>query len=327
MAKKNFRKIPKSIILKLNKINSNQIVVGCVKTFSADDIRKGSLSYLSIKLTDSGLSFSPSILPSQNRGKYSRRNKNGYEIKRRDLPMEPYTISVESPNWGDSYNGTHTVHWTKERYPIEFHAPESLEIKIESPNNAPGQDKYIIKFEVEEVMDKKSRDFKERLLKNLNILQENVGHCDVLPAGRSLNEYLRTLHVSWEILPPGTREEALARLTKGRILSEQERKETEDRYDFFQSLKPVKTVYGMSGSERYLGALLREDCIVFENMEYGNAVYVMFEDWQTLSQKSRVELLSGRYGKNFERIVHRKGWKSQVKEIIKKYMAILPKKK
>jgi hypothetical protein len=326
MTKKNFRKIPKSITLKLNKITSNQIVVGRVKTFLANDIKAGLLNHLSIKLTDSGLSFLSSVLPYKNRGKYSDRNKNGYEIKRKDLPMEPYTISVESPNWGDSGNGTHTVHWTKERYPIEFHAPESLEIKIESPKKAPGQDKYIIKFEVEEVMDKKSRNFKERLLKNLNLLQENIGYCDVLPAGRSLNEYLKTLHVSWEILPPGTREEALARLTKGRTLSEQERKDTEDRYDFFQSLKPAKIVYGMSGSERYLGALLREDRIVFENMEYGNAIYMMFEDWQTLSQKSRVELLSGRYGKNFERIVHTKGWKNQVREIIKKHTTNPPKK-
>ncbi|MDD5464916.1 MAG: hypothetical protein PHP73_01015 [Candidatus Omnitrophica bacterium] len=291
--------------------------MGCVETFSANDIKQGLLGHLSIKLTDSGLSFLPSILPSQNRGKYSGRNKNGYEIKRRDLPMESYTHSVEAPNYGDRGRGTHDVSWTKERYQKEFHAPESLKIRIESPNNALGQDKYVIKFEVEEVMGKKSRDFKERLLKNLNILQENIGSCDVLPAGRSLEEYLETLRVSWEILPSGTREETLARLSKGRILSEQERKDMEDRFDFFQTLKPSKFVYGMSGSERYLGALLRDDLVVFENMEYGNAIYVMFEDWQTLSQKSRVELLSGRYGKNFERIVHRKGWKDNVKKTIK----------
>lgn len=317
MAKKNFRKIPKSIILKLSRISSDQIVVGCVKTFSANDIKQGLLSHLSIKLTDSGLSVLPSILPPQNRGKYSYRNKNGYEIIRRDLPMEPYTRSVEVPNWGDRGKGTHDVDWTAERYQRDFHAPESLKIKIESPNNAPGQDRYVIKFEVEEVMDKKSRDFKERLLKNLNILQENIGHCEVLAAGRSLKEYLGTLSVSWEILPPGTREETLTRLSKGRTLSEQERKDMEGRYDFFQSLKPVKLVYGMSGSERYLGALIRDDLVVFENMEYGNAIYVMFEGWQTLSQKSRVELLSGRYGKNFERIVHKKGWKDNVRKAIK----------
>ncbi len=331
MPKKNFRKIPKSILLKLEKINTNQIVIGCVKTFSANDIKIGLLNHLSIKLTDSGLSFPNTILPSKNRGKYSDRNKNGYEIKRKDLPMESYTVSVDAPNYGDRGRGTHDVSWTKERYQREFHAPESLKIRMESPNNALGQDTYMIKFEVEEVIDKKSRDFKERLLKDLNILQENIGFCDVLPAGRTLKEYLETLSVSWEILPPGTREETLARLSKGRTLSEPERKDMEDRYDFFQSLKPtngkVTLVYGMSGSERYLGALLREDFVVFENMEYGNAVYVMFEDWKTLSQKSRVELLSGRYGKNFERIVHKKGWKDLVRKIIKKYITNLPKNK
>lgn len=317
MAKKNFRKIPNSIVLKLNKIASNQIVAGCVKVFSANDIKEGLLSHLSIKLIDTGLFYPTSILPPQNRGKYSHRNKNGYEIIRKDLPKETHSRSVDVPNWGDRSKGTHDVDWSYEKYPREFHAPESLKIRIESPNGALGQDTYVIKFEVEEVMDKKSRDFKERLLKNLNILQENIGYCDVLAAGRSLKEYLETLRVSWEILPPGTREETLARLSKGRILSEQERKDMEDRYDFFQGLKPATLVYGMSGSERYLGALLRDNLVVFENMEYGNAIYVMFEDWKTLSQKSRVELLSGRYGKKFERVVHRKGWKDQVRKIIR----------
>lgn len=317
MAKKNFHKIPKSIILKLNKIASDQIVVGYVKTFSANDIKQGLLSHLSVKLTDTGFSSPSSILPLQDRGKYSHRNKNGYEIIRRDLPTETHSRSIEVPNWGDRSKGTHDVDWTYEKYPREFHAPEFLKIKIESPDSAPGQDAYIIKFELEEVMDKKSRDFKKRLLKNLNILQENIGHCDVLAAGRSLKEYLETLCVSWEILPPGTREETLARLSKGRVLSAQERKDMEDRYDFFYGLKPATFVYGMSGSERYLGALLRDNLVVFENMEYGNAVYVMFEEWKTLSQKSRVELLSGRYGKNFERVVHRKGWKDQVRKIVK----------
>lgn len=316
MAKQNLYKIPKTISLKLNTVKSNQIIAGYVKTFPVEDISRGALAHLSVKLTDAGLFFPDSVVPLASRGKYSSHNRNGYEIIRKDLPKETHYRRFDVPNCGDRSKGTHDVEWRYEKYPREFYAPENLNIKIESPNIAAGQKSYVIKFEVEEVMDKNSQDFKDRLLKNLNILQENIGHCDVLAAGRTLKEYLETLRVSWEILPPGTREEALTRLTKGRTITGQDMKNIEDRYDFFQTLKPAKLIYGMSGSDRYFGALLRDSLVVFENVDYGNAIYMMFEDWQILSRKSRVELLSGRYGKNFERVVHRKGWKEQVRQII-----------
>ena len=83
------------------------------------------------------------------------------------------------------------------------------------------------------------------------------------------------------------------------------------------SLKPAKLVYGLSGFERYFGGLIKDDLVVFENIEYGNAIYIMFENWRELSQKTRTELLSGRFGRNFERVMHGSGWKGKVKAVIK----------
>ena len=50
--------------------------------------------------------------------------------------------------------------------------------------------------------------------------------------------------------------------------------------------------------------------------EYGNAIYVMFEDWEELSKRSRLELLRDRNGAAFERIVHRPGWKDALTTIV-----------
>jgi len=86
--------------------------------------------------------------------------------------------------------------------------------------------------------------------------------------------------------------------------------------DFLASLKPEKMVYGQSGLHRYFGAMLADDLVVFENVEYGNAAYVMYDDWHTLSQKSRTELLSGKHGDNFERVIHAGEWKNRVRFLI-----------
>ncbi len=49
---------------------------------------------------------------------------------------------------------------------------------------------------------------------------------------------------------------------------------------------------GRSGFSRYLGYLLRDDLVLLENIDYGNALYMMFDDWKTLSKRSRLDLLS-----------------------------------
>ena len=61
---------------------------------------------------------------------------------------------------------------------------------------------------------------------------------------------------------------------------------------------------------------LHKEPLVFENVEYGNAIYVMFDNWEELSQKSRVDLLSGKFGENFERVVHTGDWQEKVTKIV-----------
>ena len=49
-------------------------------------------------------------------------------------------------------------------------------------------------------------------------------------------------------------------------------------------MKPTEIVLGMSGNTRYLGAKYAEDLVVFENLEYGNAIYILYENWKILSK-------------------------------------------
>jgi hypothetical protein len=277
------------------------------------------LSHLGITFAQEGLSVPSAVLPPTERGRYSDWNVNGKEIVRKDLPKETLYNQVEAPDWGSSY-GTHTVALPYERYPRDFVTPSLTRFNMKCPNPAHGQDKYMIVFEVDRILVKGDPNFDADLLACLNLLQENVGCCGVQSSAATIDDYLRSLKVMWELLPPGTREEAIARLFNGRTPSLQEKVNTEDRYDFLLSLHPAQFIYGTSGLERYFGASLKDDLVIFENISYGNAIYIMFEDWRELSQRTRTELLSGRYGQNFERVLHKADWKKAVRAIVKERM-------
>jgi len=54
---------------------------------------------------------------------------------------------------------------------------------------------------------------------------------------------------------------------------------------------------------------------VFENVRYGNALYVLYENWEDVSQRSRIDLLKGTSA-DYERIPHMDGWEQQFREAV-----------
>lgn len=314
--KKNFHKIPDSILKKVKNSSEDELLVFCILKIPTSDILTGKYNHLEIKTENGEVVFPDTIIPNEKQGKHSYWNINGREIKRKDLPKETYSHYMESPNWGDSYNGTHTVVIDKERYPIEFIAPRHSTIKIELLKSA--SDNYIFKFSLSEIINRNMNDFQERLFDCINLMQENTGICDITPSNISTDQYLNTYKISWEILPPGEREKVIDKLFVGRKYTVEDKKTAEGRYDFFLQLKPKEMIIGTSGFQRYFGAKIKDDLVLFENTDYGNALYIMYDNWEELSKKSRIDLLSGRYGTNFDRVIHIKGWKSKIKEILKK---------
>lgn len=318
--KKNLLRIPNSIRRNVARIDG-PVVAGCARWFTRQQLADGLLEHLDVHLTEEGLSFPQSLVPRAEQGRYSRRNRYGKEIVRKDLPMEGYDITFESPNYGDWSKGSHTTSWYRERYRRDFDPPRELEIAIHCANPEPGRNSYMIAFRLDEPLDPAAEDFDERLLCNLNLLQENAYGAGVEPAATDLETYLATLHVAWEILPPGSREEALERLFQGRQPSQEERDVADGRLQFFDSLAPRRIVVGTSGFRRYLGAQLEDNFVVFENPTYGNAIYIMYGDWEELSQKTRIDLLAGRCGDDFDRVVHTPGWEDRVRRLVEDHRA------
>lgn len=314
--KQNLRVIPPIVKAKIEGFDTNVCIVACLVQIDVGRIKDGLYGHLGIRWQDGKLVCSEMVIPPAKIGRYSRYNRHGREIKRDDLPMVSKTWSIEVPNYGDWNRGSHEIDFTKPVYQRDHYAPKLVSMRIQHEGADLSIEAHIFRFVIEEVLDRRAGDFDYHLLFNLNLLQENVGNHDVFESDASVDDYLRTQYVNWEILPPGDKDDTLIRIlmsTKSR--DPRVREEIVDRYNFLQKLRPRNFIAGINEFRRYFGAQFTDDLVVFENLEYGNAIYVMFEDWKLMSQKSRMDLLSSATS-NFVRIPHTKTWKMRLAHLI-----------
>lgn len=314
--KQHYRKIPASILHRIEQLNTDEIVAACVRPVTAQELADGRFRHLGLSL-EQGLPRiqEPHLLPSPHQGRYSRFNLEGREIVRRDLPKISKSYTWEVPNWGG--HGYHDITVSREVYQREFEAPRESTMAVEKlSENEPAGGPYLFRFTVEEVLNRKDADLDARLLTVLNLLQENVGAINVFARTASLADYTQNLQVDWELLPPGMRGEVLAaRIASGsRSHREQIQIRIEARRKFLEGFKPTNWLVGTSGFRRYFGAKFSDELVVFENVDYGNAVYVMFSDWESLSKLSRIELQE--QSDRFVRIVHRGDWEQRLRRLL-----------
>jgi hypothetical protein len=315
---KNIRKIPQNILDLLDNLVGKNIIAACTVKFREEDIKLGEYAHLGLSLENGKVAFPETILPNTSNGHYSYYNVHGQEKVLHDLPMTTKSYTLETPNFGDWSKGSHSVDLSRWVYQREYFGPKYREIKIELLGMDAIKGDYLFKFTVDEVLNPDAKDFTRNLFFCLNLLQENTGNHNVFSTDASYNDYLKSLYVSWEILPPGEAEESANRiLTGNRSQDPQIKTRLIERYKFLLSLHPQNMVQGMSGFIRYFGAQFADDLIVFENIEYGNAIYVMFDKWAELSMKPRNELMAtGPDG--YVRIPHAKTWKMKLRSIVKR---------
>ena len=314
--KKNLRKVPHQVLDRLNTIELDDIVVACAKRLKIQDI--GRYAHLGLAYENGRLVLPPPSVPNAKAGKYSTANVEGKDVIRRDLPMVQKSYSWDTPNWGDWSKGSYTHYRTQDVYQRDFIPPKELELSIQLLE-APAEDEFVLKFAIDQVLSKQASDFEDELLYNLNLLQENVGAVDVFSSEATLAEYMATVRVDWEILPPGKVDEVLRKMLQGkRPVTERQRKTMLERLTMMSHLTPRHYIAGTNGFLRYFGAQFEDDFVAFENVTYGNALYVMYENWERLSKKSRIDLLKGpREG--FDRIEHREGWEERLKTLLKDF--------
>jgi hypothetical protein len=314
--RKNYKKIPRQILDRINAIDVDDVIVACVKRVAPEDVRQ--YVHLNLQLQNGTLVLPPPTVPSETSGRYSHINVHGKEVVRRDLPKVLKTVTIDSPNWGDWSNGSHEVSWTREVYERGFIPPKELTLSVELVDTRDNGE-FLVKFAIDQVLRKTADDIEDELLYNLNILQENVGAVSVFASTATLEDFRATIRLAWEILPPGTVDDTLKRILAGKppVLVEKQ-SEMRERLQLLRQLKPRNYVAGTNEFLRYFGALFEDDLVVFENLNYGNAAYIMYENWEALSQRSRVDLLKGpRDG--FHRVPHSDGWEDRLAGLVRRH--------
>jgi hypothetical protein len=314
--RKNLRRLQPGVLERVARFPKDDCVVACVRKIGAQQVKDGTFAHVGIRWEGDDVAYQEQLVPSVDNGRYSRENVDGKEIRLTSLPKITKTYSALTPNWGDWSNGSHLVSWDRNVYQRRFVPPRELGLRIERLADDVAAQAYVLRFTVDEVLDRTAPDFADRLFFDLNLLQENAGHHGVFPSDAPLADYVGTLYVTWELLPPGERDSNIARIFRTvKTDDARVRARIEERYDVLERLRPLQFVHGTNGFRNYFGARFAPDLVVFENVDYGNAVYVMFEDWETLSQKSRTELLA-KHPDEFVRIAHANQWKARLRDVI-----------
>lgn len=310
------RDIPATIRAELEQIKSDFVIVAATKKIPVKTIAAGQYAHLGLKHDGTAFEIAGKIMPAASVGKFAARNRMGWEVKRTDLPKITKTFSWESPNFGDGATyGYHTHYRDREVYQVQYFEPRLFSIEVELLNS-PGVDTALVKFKIDQVLDRKVETFEEDVHFALNLLQESTGAAGVYSSDATREDFIGTVLLDWEVFPPGSADELIASFTKhAGGLSPEKAGIVAARVKLFNKLPVEHLIRGAGSFGSYVGALYADDLVVFENMNYGNALYVLYADWQDVSKRSRLDLLRGT-SESFDRIVHAEGWETKFTELI-----------
>lgn len=315
-----YRKVPDFVRDLIARCDTDTFYIGRTRSYSLQELAQGKLAHLGITVEGGTVNFEPAVLPPAGSGRWSRYNIDGYQKVRRDLPKISKTIGGwQSPNFGDWSKGSHTHYRTQEVFQRETWYGQRLPILIDV--QASEGDKFIIGFRVGRVFDRSALDaVAERDLRlACSLLRENIeSHASIVSTALSVAQWLANQRVDWEILPVGkegarTFDEVVKRLkadpTDPRVTRMRE------RYDVVAGMRPAAVIVGQGEFSRYFGFQFRSDLVALESLEYGNALYLMYEDWKVLSKRTRIELLADTSA-NYDRVVHVAGWAGRLATLL-----------
>lgn len=312
--KKSFRKLPANIEAALAKIGSQNVQIIAGKLISADEIEAGVYAHLGITLDDLKVGKRWDVVPDSAVGKTSARNVEGWEIIRKDLPKYQKYFYQDIPIYGDAArNGWTTAAIPRDVYHRDQIPPYLLQLNVLIQEQV-DQSTYGIVFSIDQVFDRESSSLREDLIFGINLLQENTGVTGV--ASTDNPELTFTSALAWSVFPPGELEK-LATAWLGEKAEGKRRDTVLERLQLFEQFKPIEYLRGMGGNDYYIGAKFADDLVAFENLKYGNALYVLYASWQELSQRPRSELLKLPHSQ-FDRIVHVLGWEQRFAVLMQK---------
>jgi hypothetical protein len=317
--KRNLRKLPDDAlnVVARQKRAGSRLVAACTKRLSSAEL--ATRVHLAPPPPPLAKGTSWTVLPRPEMGRYSNWNITGRNLTRHDLPKIEKSWSWDFPFFGDWAKGSGTARRTRLVYQVDFIPPEEALLEASVLRADAAKDEYDLKFVVQRPIDPADDNCEQRLLFYMNLLQENVGRSSAFPEDTTDDGYLKTTTVDWEIIPVGSRGEMESHLTgMGIAPGTPTHDRILDRYEFLSELGAKQFIRGISGFQRYFGAFFHDNLVVFENTQWGNAIYVMHADWKELAKLTRGDLIATHSDK-IHRIVHSRNWKERLTHIVHQY--------
>lgn len=252
-----------------------------------------------------GFSFLPGVS-----GKVSDHNANGTIVVRKDQKMEHVSRMIMR-SWKDWHGNTHygTQSRSYPRYPRDFSPPpEELFYLIRIDDTLCVTSKILTLTETSE----------ESILRVFNLFLESFGQCFIAGGdGKSITRP-RFKRLNWDLLPQGDYPwQKLETLLRERIKvsCDEDVEVVLHRIQRLRSLNPSNYGIGRGGFRGYIAIQYpKTGYWVLESSAFDNATYVFDQDWLTLTNLTKKEVLEGAVCK--QRIIHDKTWFSKVKRAL-----------
>lgn len=306
-----FRTLPEELKAEIDSLGTTQFVFGAVRNYTDDLLHRWTIG-LGLDQIAEDIWVG---LPPVSTGRWSRLNISGQEITRKDLPKVYRSWTIEAPNFNG--NGTHPVSFSKEVFQKERRYGQQIEAAVTRRDEPRDSLVGTVRMPLQAPYDDAAE---QEYLYAASLARTWFGSVTAYSVNEQGIPEIPNERVTWEFLPDGTIDdlrEAVERRFGGSI-PPREIEIMIDRLEKVESLGPEKRLMGTSGLQRYIGYQFGEDFVAFENPRVGNALYLLYGDWQALSQLSRSELLASRSGE-YDRIIHSSRWFQALRRAVYSY--------
>lgn len=260
----------------------------------------------------SDLMAGETVLPARRFGPVSIFNAEGKELIHKDQPMEK-VYRVGEWKWKEWCGRYETIERSKfvdipyKRYPRTFVAPPSVELTIATDQNG-----------AESVISPTTNVGNEdRLIHTINLFLEIFGECQILDP--KMGEVVSPIkRLNWTVLPQGKMPWSSLKNEVKKIIEETpkgNRSYLEHRLELINKHNPDFTAIGKAGFYGYIVmGFTNKNLYVLESPFYGNATYILENNWEELSQKTKAEIISENLCKH--RLIHKDGWDVEIDKLL-----------
>lgn len=241
-------------------------------------------------------------------GKVSKFNALGKEVIRKDLPKENYSyMSFRTTyDWHrNPHQSLQTI--TIKRYPRDEVYPPSVQLTVVDING----ELYISS----DIITLSSMD-EDSVLHICNLMLEIFGSFKVVDIASQSVLGVKKKNLNWELLPKGDSPwtpSDVKRFISDRCkdLKPSERDAIIHRTNYIMAKKPDFIASGKAGFNGYfVYGFEASSVFILESVQFGNATYVLSEDWEEISKLTKSEIINGDV--THARVIHDHSWNKKL---------------